>query len=158
LRRWLPWIGLGIVVAGVVAYAAWPRTGDQSVRAHVQRLASELRCVDCQGLSVADSATSTARATRRDLAARIRRGESDAEIRQVYVDRYGEAVLLKPASGGLGAVVWALPVAVILIAAGGLVLALRRWQREPTLVASPEDEELVARERAGPGAAERDLP
>jgi cytochrome c-type biogenesis protein CcmH len=148
VRRWLPWIGIGVVAVAVIGYAAWPRAGEDSVRAHARRLAAELRCVDCQGLSVADSATSTARATRRDLAARIRRGESDAEIRQVYVDRYGEAVLLKPASGGLGAVVWALPVAVVLVAAGGLVLALRRWQREPKLVATPEDEELVARERA----------
>jgi cytochrome c-type biogenesis protein CcmH len=148
MRRWWPWIGIGVVAIVVIAYAAWPRTGDESVPAHARRLATELRCVDCQGLSVADSSTSTARATRRDLAARIRRGESDAEIRQVYVDRYGEAVLLKPSGGGLGAVVWALPVAVLLVAAGGLVLALRRWQREPKLVASPEDEELVARERA----------
>jgi cytochrome c-type biogenesis protein CcmH len=148
MRRWVPWVALGIVAVAVIAYAAWPRGGDESVRAHVQRLAAELRCVDCQGLSVADSATSTARATRRDLAARIRRGESDAEIRQVYVDRYGEVVLLRPASGGLGAVVWALPIAIILLGAGGLVLALRRWQREPALTATPEDEALVARERA----------
>jgi cytochrome c-type biogenesis protein CcmH len=144
----LPWIVIGVVALGAIAYAAWPRAGDESLRAHTRRLASELRCVDCQGLSVADSATSTARATRRDLEARIRRGESDAEIRRVYVDRYGEAVLLKPASGGLGALVWALPIAALVLGAGGLVLVLRRWQREPRLVASPEDEELVARERA----------
>jgi cytochrome c-type biogenesis protein CcmH len=148
MRRWLPWIVLGVLVAGALAYAVWPRSSDESVAAHTRRLASELRCVDCQGLSVADSATSTARATRADIAARIRRGESDADIRQVYVDRYGESVLLKPASQGLGAVVWALPVAAIVLAAGGLVLALRRWQREPRLEASPEDEELVRRERA----------
>ena len=122
------------LVVGALAYAAWPRGGDESVAAHTRRLASELRCVDCQGLSVADSATQTARATRADIAARIRRGESDAEIRQVYVDRYGETVLLKPASDGLGVLVWALPIAALVLGAGGLVLALRRWQRQPRLV------------------------
>jgi cytochrome c-type biogenesis protein CcmH len=148
VKRWLPWLLIGVVAIGAIAYAAWPRGGDETVDAHVRRLARELRCADCQGLSVADSTTSTARATRRDLEARIRRGESDAEIRQVYVDRYGEAILLKPASGGLGAVVWALPIAALVLGAGGLFLALRRWQRQPRLTATPEDEELVARERA----------
>ncbi len=148
LRRWLPWIVLAVLVVGALAYSAWPRSGDESVAAHTRRIASDLRCIDCESLSVADSATSSARATRADIAVRIRHGESDAEIRQVYVDRYGESVLLKPSSNGLGILVWALPIAALLIGAGGIVLALRRWQRQPRLVASTADEELVAEERA----------
>lgn len=150
MRRWWPWLLLGVLVVGAVVYASWPRGGDESLDAHVSRLAREIRCVDCQGLSIADSATATARSTRADLRARIRRGESDAEIRRVYVDRYGETVLLKPASDGIGVLVWALPIAALVLGAGGLVLALRRWQREPRLTPTEADEELVARERAGP--------
>ena len=148
MRRWLPWIVLGVLVVGTVGYAAWPRGGDESLTAHTRRLASELRCVDCESLSVADSATQSARATRADISSRIAHGESDAEIRQVYVDRYGETILLKPASDGLGALVWALPIAALVLGAGGLVIALRRWGRQPRLSASPEDEALVAHERA----------
>ena len=66
----------------------------------------------------------------------------------MYVNRYGEAVLLKPASTGLGALVWAIPIAVMLLAGGGLVIALRRWSRQPRLVASAEDEALVRQERS----------
>lgn len=150
MRRWWPWILLGVLVIGALTYAVWPRGGTETVAAHTRRLAAELRCVDCQGLSVADSETSTANATRVDIAARIRRGEGDAQILQVYVDRYGESVLLKPASSGIGVVVWALPIAALLLGAGGLFLALRRWQRQPRLVASAEDEELVREERAAP--------
>jgi cytochrome c-type biogenesis protein CcmH len=148
MRRFLPWIVLAVLVVGALAYAAWPQSGDDSLTAHTRRIASELRCVDCEGLSVADSATQTARATRADIKARLRHGESDAEIRQVYIDRYGESVLLKPSSDGLGLLVWALPIAALLLGAGGIVLALRRWQRQPRLVASAADEELVAQERA----------
>jgi cytochrome c-type biogenesis protein CcmH len=148
MRKWMPWIVLAVIVVGALAYAAWPRGGEESVPAHTRRIASELRCVDCQGLSVADSATQTARATRADIADRIRRGESDAEIRQVYVDLHGEAVLLKPANDGLGALVWAIPILALVLGAGGLVLALRRWSRQPRLAASAADEELVRQERA----------
>ena len=147
VRRWLPWIVIGVAVAGVLLYTAWPRGADDSTAARTHRIASELRCVDCESLSVADSATSTAAATRADIASRIRHGESDAEIRQVYVDRYGESVLLQPSNKGLGVLVWALPIAALVIGAGGIVLALRRWQRQPRLVASEADEELVAHER-----------
>ena len=100
---------------------------------------------------MADSAAQSARATRADLATRIRAGESDAHIRRVYVDRYGESVLLKPASNGVGVIVWALPVAALLLGAGALVLALRRWSREPRLEATEADEQLVAKVRGSDG-------
>jgi len=150
MRRWVPWIVLGVLVVGAIGYALWPHGGTESLDAHTRRIASELRCVDCEGLSVADSATQTARATRVDIRSRISHGESDAEIRQVYIDRYGESVLLKPSSDGIGVLVWALPIAALLLGAGGIVFALRKWSRQPRLVASAADEELVAKERAQP--------
>ena len=141
------WVLIGLVAVAVLAVALWPRGGEESVAAHTRRLASELRCVDCEGLSVADSSTASARVQRRDLAARIRRGESDDHIRQAYVDKFGESILLKPSGSGVGMLVWALPIVAVLIAAGGLALALRRWQRQPRLTATDDDEELVARHR-----------
>ena len=120
--------------------------GRRRCAARTRSLASELRCVDCEGLSVAESATASARQQRRDIAARIRRGESDDEIRQVYVDRFGESILLKPSSDGIGVIVWALPVVVLLVGAGGLVArapalaaANRAWSRPtPTRRSSRE--------------------
>ena len=63
-ERWsgaLVWIALGVVVLAVLVVALWPRSGTESVSAHTRRLASEFRCVDCEGLSVADSSTASAR-------------------------------------------------------------------------------------------------
>ena len=154
LRTAGPWIVLGLVVVGALAVAAWPRGGTESVTDHTRRLAAEIRCVDCEGLSVADSSTQTAREQRRDIAHRIRTGETDGDIRRVYVDRYGESVLLKPTSSGVGVLVWALPVIALILGAGGIVLALRRWQRQPRLVASEADEELVEQLRAETADAE----
>ena len=141
------WILIGVVAVAVLAVTLWPRSEQRSVDERMRALASELRCVDCEGLSVADSSTASARLVRRDIARRLRNGESVDEIRQHYVDNNGESILLKPSGSGVGMLVWALPIVAVLIAAGGLALALRRWQRQPRLTATDADEELVARHR-----------
>ena len=117
-------------------------------RAH--DLATQLKCPDCEGLSVADSNTSTAGAIRTDISKRVARGQSDAQIRQVYVNLYGESILLSPSSSGIGILVWGLPVLALVLGAVGLVIALRRWQRQPRMQATDADVALVdqARDRA----------
>lgn len=147
MNRKLAWGALGAVVIVALVWAAWPRGGTPGPAARASELATELRCPDCEGLSVADSSTSTARAIRREIRDRVDRGESDEAIRQAYVDRYGESILLKPEGGGLGVIVWGLPVAALLVAAVALAFALRRWRREPHLHATGADEALVARTR-----------
>jgi cytochrome c-type biogenesis protein CcmH len=143
-----PWAVLAVVVVGVLVWAAWPSDGARTDRERARDLSSELRCPDCEALSVADSSTDTARAIRRDVRARVDRGESDKTIRQVYVDKFGESILLAPEGSGLGVLVWGLPVVALLLGAGGLALALRRWRAAPKLHATEADEELVETTRS----------
>jgi len=144
LRRTAPWIALLIVVAGALFVATRGDGGATTVNERVRSIASELRCVDCQSQSVATSSTASARAFRADIRRRVIAGETDGEIERAFVDRYGEFILLKPTGSGLGLIVWGLPVLVLVFGAGGLVLALRRWRREPRLTATEADEQLVA--------------
>jgi len=146
-RRMLPWAALAAVVVVVLAVVLWP-SGERSDAARARALAEEFRCPECQGLSAADSSAPTARAMRADIRDRVAAGQSDAEIRQAMVDRFGESILLKPEGGGLGLLVWGLPVAALVLGAGGLALALRRWRRQPTMHATDADEELVAQARS----------
>jgi cytochrome c-type biogenesis protein CcmH len=141
-KSWGPWIALLIVAAGALTVAAWP-AGTQSLNGHVLSIASDLRCMECEGLSLADSNTTTAIAARADIRSRILHGESDTEIENSYVQRYGEVVLLRPASSGLSLVVWVLPVAVVVVGAIGILFAIRRWRNEPRRVATEEDREIV---------------
>lgn len=158
VRLWLVWGGLAAVVAAALAVVVvspggeGPRTPEERARS----LAGELRCVECQGLSVADSDSATARRMRADIERRIvDEHQSDDEIRRAYVDRYGEWILLRPTGGGLDAFVWALPVVAVVLGAAAIGVALWRWRRAPRPEARPGDEELVAGLREARGGEER---
>lgn len=147
-RRWLSWAGVAALVALalVVGTRQDPPSGAEE---RAEALAAGLRCPVCQGLSVADSDSETARSIRDDIGERIDAGQTDGEIRQAYVDRYGEWILLRPRGGGIGTLVWFLPAAATAAAAAGLVVGARRWRRYWRRTATDQDRRLVARALAG---------
>ena len=146
IRRWGAWIALGIVVVVALAVVLWPN-GSQSPAARAHDLETELKCPECQGLSVADSQAPTSRAIRADIKRRIKAGQDDAEFRLAYSDNYGESILLSPQDSGVSLLVWILPVVVVALGATGIVFALRRNRDQPHLHASEADERLVERQR-----------
>lgn len=150
VRRLLPWVALVAALAVALVVATRPASKDDSVEARVERITEQLRCPTCQGLSVADSPSSTARAISDDVHRRVEAGESDDAVKAAYVERYGEWILLRTPSSGIGAVVWALPVAAVVVAGAGLFLTFRRWRRVPELRATAADERLVADARRRP--------
>jgi cytochrome c-type biogenesis protein CcmH len=141
--RGLAWAGAGALLVGALVWAAWPSGGPATTGQRAHALATELRCPDCEGLSVADSSTPSAQAIRADLTRRTNAGQSDASIRSVYVARYGPSILLNPPTSGLSLLVWVLPVVALALGAGGLAFAFRRWRRQPRLIATDADEALV---------------
>ena len=150
IRRWLPVAALAaVVVAALVVGGAGRSQGSRSPAARARAIASDLRCPVCQGLSVADSPSETAKAISDDVRRRVDAGESDSAIRAYYVGRYGQWILLRPETSGMGALVWLLPVTALLLGAGGLALAFRRWRREPARAVSDEDRALVEAALAG---------
>ena len=112
-KRVWPWIALGVVVVVVLAVALWPNERPDARPSARTPSPPGCKCPECQGLSVADSNAPTSKAIRADIARRIADGESDGEIRQYYVDQYGESILLDPQSSGIGLLVWVLPVVVL---------------------------------------------
>ena len=147
-KVWLPWVFLGLVLVGALAFVAVRSQPSNSPSARANRLAQELRCPTCQSEAVADSQSPAADAIRADIKRRIALGESDGEIKAAMVASYTQYILLSPDSHGIGIIVWAVPVAVFIVGGGGLALALRRWSRQPRLAATAADEQLVARERS----------
>jgi cytochrome c-type biogenesis protein CcmH len=101
---------------------------EPALEARVQKLGQELRCAVCQGLSIADSPSSMARAQLDKVRELVAEGKSDQEIVDYFVARYGEWVLLEPKREGFNWLVWLGPAALVL---GGLFVILRQVKAGP---------------------------
>ncbi|MEO6294577.1 MAG: cytochrome c-type biogenesis protein CcmH [Candidatus Limnocylindria bacterium] len=124
MRRLLPAVALGGLLALLaVGLVLALRPGvEPSAAERTDALARELRCPDCQGLSVADSPTSSAQEIRRQISELVAAGAGDEEVRAHFVARYGQWILLAPSSVAY----WLIPFVVVAAAAAGLVAWLAR--------------------------------
>ena len=93
---------LAVVAVALVIGGAGRSHPTRSPAARAHDIAAVLRCPVCQGLSVADSPSPTAKAIYDDVRHRVDAGESDASIEAYYVDRYGQWILLQPERRGSG--------------------------------------------------------
>lgn len=146
-REYGAWMALLVVVVGAIAWAVLRPQGTPSPEERARALSSQLRCIECQGLSVADSRTTTAEAIKVDVRRRIDAGESDTQIRQAYVERYGEFILLEPSRSNR--TLWMLPVGVVGVGAAGIAFVVIRNARRPKLVATDDDRSVVTAARDG---------
>ncbi|ATS39155.1 MULTISPECIES: cytochrome c-type biogenesis protein [Xanthomonas] len=112
-------------------------SADEEARFHA--LTAELRCVQCQNQSLADSNAQIAQDMRREVLALMHEGRSDAQIRQFLVARYGEFVLYRPRVESRTWLLWFGPLLVLLLGAGAVVLVVRK--RSVAAPAAPADEQ-----------------
>jgi len=118
---------------------------DPQEELHAQKLGKTIRCAVCQGLSISDSPAPMAQAMLDRVRDKVHAGENDQQIRDYFVQRYGEWILLSPPRHGFNWLVWTAPFA--LIALGLLVLARSTRPKAPvakTPEAPASDEYLAA--------------
>lgn len=103
---------------------------DPALEARARSLSAKLRCMVCQNQSIDDSDAPLARDLRILVRERLKAGDSDSQIREFLVARYGQFVLLEPEKSARNALLWLAPLLVLF--AGGLVLfrLFRRPRRE----------------------------
>ena len=108
-----------ICLAPILAFAVQPDEvlPDASLEARARALSAHLRCMVCQNQSIDDSDADLARDLRLLVRERIVAGDSDAQVINYLVSRYGEFVLLKPRMTAQTLLLWAAPGAVLLIGA-----------------------------------------
>ncbi len=120
------------------AFAVDPRERlpDTNLETRARALSAELRCVVCQNQSIDESDADLAKDLRQVIRARIVVGDSDQEVLDFVVARYGEFVLLRPPFKGATVILWLGPILFALAGLGGIVLYYRR---------RPEDEQSASR-------------
>lgn len=143
MSRRLSWAMLAVVLVGALALGSRHDSGPATEDQRVERITSVVRCPTCQGLSVAQSDAPAATAIDDEVRRRVQAGQSDRQIKDYLVSRYGQDIILAPEAEGVGLVVWALPVLGVAAAVGGLVVAVRKRRVQPGRKVSAADQALV---------------
>jgi len=136
------------LVASVAAAAEGPRDVGQVSDADVNVVASQLRCVVCQSLSVADSPSEMAAQMRQLVRERLAAGETPDQVVRYFVEKYGDWILLAPPRRGFTLLVWLLPPVAVLLGLAVAVRRVRAWTRRPAPIAEPVDAAMRERIRA----------
>lgn len=104
-------VAFGLLLAFVanMALAVQPDEvlDNPALEARARDISKGLRCLVCQNESIDDSNASLARDLRLLVRERLVEGDSNDEVVEFIVDRYGEFVLLKPTTGGWNWLLWA---------------------------------------------------
>jgi cytochrome c-type biogenesis protein CcmH len=116
----------------VLAVSPDEMLGDPALEQRARVISAGLRCLVCQNESIDDSDADLAKQIRIIVRQRLVAGDSDDQVRQYLVDRYGEFVLLKPVFALHTLLLWAAAPLIIVIGAIVLVVAGRRRNRIST--------------------------
>ena len=119
---------------------------DPALEARARMLSRELRCMVCQNQSIDDSEAPLARDLRILVRERLTAGDTDPQVLDFLVARYGEFVLLKPRFEWHTALLWLTPVAALLAGGLAMLMAIRRRRVSPASITplSAEEERQLA--------------
>ncbi|WP_431321826.1 cytochrome c-type biogenesis protein [Rhizobium sp. YTU87027] len=142
IRRLL--VVLAVVLSTTPAFAVNPDEvlADPGLEARARAISAELRCMVCQNQSIDDSNAELAKDLRLLVRERLTDGDTDEQVINYIVSRYGEFVLLKPRFETKTILLWGAPL--LLVVAGGLSLIVFARKR----AGRPTGSKLTAEEQA----------
>ncbi len=120
MRRYIAVMLLALAASAAFAIDEEKRFDDPAMQARYEKLIAEVRCLQCQNQSIKDSNVTLAADLRREIARMIDEGQTDEEIAEFLVTRYGEFALYRPRTTGKTLVLWLAPFLLVLF--GGLAL------------------------------------
>ena len=137
-------LALALMLAfGGPAFAVQPDEilDDPVLEERARDLSAGLRCLVCRNESIDESNADLARDMRILVRERLVAGDTDAEVVDYLVERYGEYVLLRPTAEGSNVLLWLAAPALFLVAFGGAVFYLRSRARQKPETADLSDAE-----------------
>lgn len=128
---------LALTALPLLAIDAAPPLPDPVQQQRYQALIHELRCLKCQGETVADTQAMFGEDIRRQVREMVASGKSDGDVREYLVDRYGEVILLRPRWTAGNAWLWLAPAVFLL---GGAWVGWRILRQRRVLLATDTSE------------------
>lgn len=113
-----------VVLATGVRLAAADQIDEET-----RRIGKQLQCPVCNGSPVSDSPSDLAGQMRAVIRAKLQAGESEQQIIDYFVERYGDMVLMEPPRRGFGLIVWSAPILMLLGSAYVLWRMSQGWLR-----------------------------
>ena len=131
MRRWRKWVVPAIAAALLYAAPAAAFSPDEplddpALEARAQDLNEALRCLVCQGQSIAGSNAELARDLRVLVRERLAAGDSDDQVTAYLTDRYGDYILMNPPVKGATYALWFGPAAALVLGGGAVWFLFRR--------------------------------
>ena len=120
---------------------------DPALEARARALSKDIRCLVCQNQSIDDSNADLARDLRVLVRERLQKGDSDPEILDFLVKRYGDFVLLKPPVKVSTYLLWYGPIGILILGVIGLIVFFRNRRVVPartTVGLSADEEKRIA--------------
>jgi cytochrome c-type biogenesis protein CcmH/NrfF len=115
---------LRVQVQGTLSDA---QKNDPRLESLTKSVASQLRCPVCQGLSIQDSPSELSQQMRTVVKEQLAAGKSEQEVKDYFISKYGEWILLEPQAHGFNVLVYALPALLVLGGAIFLVVIVKKW-------------------------------
>ncbi len=113
---------------------------DPALETRARAISENLRCLVCQNQSIDDSEADLARDLRILVRERLKAGDTDKQVVDFVVSRYGEFVLLKPRFSARNALLWGAPALLLFAGAIVLVMGARKRRRKPQEALSAEEQ------------------
>jgi len=134
-------LGLALCFAATGAQALSPdeMLSNPVLERRARTISAELRCMVCQNESIDDSNADLARDLRVLVRERLVAGDTDEQVLEFLVARYGEFVLLRPRLQMSTLLLWGFPIAVLLVGGVAIVLSIRR-RRASSMETTPLSE------------------
>jgi cytochrome c-type biogenesis protein CcmH len=124
-------LGTTLVGGSAVGAQEVVTTRNMTLEERTRSVASELRCPVCQGNSIQDSPSELAQEMKGVVRDQLAAGKTPDEVKQYFIDKYGEWILLEPKASGFNLVVYLLPMVGVLIGGAIIWRSVKKWTAPP---------------------------
>ena len=144
LKRTPTWIAMFLCVVALMLIGTQRDSKPSTPQERIESISQRLACPTCDGESVYESRGAASQAIRKEIARQVADGQlTDSQIVKSIDDSYAADLKLVPGGTGFDALIWILPIALLIIAIAGLVVVFRRWKLQGSLSATDADRDLV---------------